>query len=216
MENRRRLGGGQRRSGTGSVGSARLSGLVPLCDPGLACSCSLGRFASASKETEKKRGADDLGVRLSVSELRRLIHVLQEPAGQRQKRLWWSRFRRVHQAGASRGHVQRRARQAPRVSLVPGPPIRLLGLPDLTADRWERLRPLLPKPRSGHEASENLPLVEAILWVMQTGSTWREIPERFGPWLTVAERFYRWRKEGRWDRILQVLQEQESPFALSA
>lgn len=96
------------------------------------------------------------------------------------------------------------------------PPIRLLGLPDLTADHWERIRPLLPKPRSGHELSESRPLLEAILWVMQTGSTWRELPERFGPWLTVAERFYRWRKEGRWDRILQVLQEQEPPFASSA
>jgi transposase len=97
---------------------------------------------------------------------------------------------------------------------VVGPPIKLLGLPKLTADHWERIRPLLPKPRSGHEASESRPLLDAMLWVMQTGSTWRELPERFGPWLTVAERFYRWRKEGRWDRILQVLQ--EPSFASSA
>jgi transposase len=58
--------------------------------------------------------------------------------------------------------------------------------------------------------------VEAILWVMQTSSAWREVPERFGSWVTIAERFYRWRKEGRWDRILQVLQEQEVPLAFSA
>ena len=153
---------------------------------------------------------------MSVSELRRVIAAGLLPAEQRQKRLWWSRFRRVHQAGAKRSHVLRRTRQAPLVASVAGPPIKLLGLPDLTADRWERIGPLLPKPRSGHEISESRPLLEAILWVMQTSSTWRELPERFGPWLTVAERFYRWRKEGRWDRILQVLQEQGPLFASSA
>ena len=155
-------------------------------------------------------------VRLSVSELRRVIHALREPEEQRRKLLWWSRFRRVHQAGARRCHVERRARQAPMTCNVPRPPIRLMGLPDLTADRWEQIRPLLPRPRSGHSADEGRLIVEAILWVMQTGSAWREMPERFGPWLTVAERFYRWRKEGRWDRILQVLQGQEVPLFSSA
>jgi transposase len=91
-----------------------------------------------------------------------------------------------------------------------------MGLPDLTAERWERIHPLLPRPRSGHTAEENRPLLEAILWVIQTSSTWREVPERFGPWLNVAERFYRWRKEGRWDRILEILLEQELPYSSSA
>lgn len=145
-----------------------------------------------------------------------MIHALREPEEQRRKLLWWSRFRRVHQAGARRGHVERRARQAPLPCNTARPPIRLMGLPDLTAHRWEQVRPLLPRPQSGHEADEGRFIVEAILWVMQTGSAWREVPERFGPWLTIAERFYRWRKEGRWDRILQVLQEQEVPLSSSA
>ncbi len=51
---------------------------------------------------------------------------------------------------------------------------------------------------------------------MRTGSAWREVPERFGSWVTMAERYYRWRKEGRWTRILQVLQEQEVPISSSA
>jgi Putative transposase of IS4/5 family (DUF4096) len=153
---------------------------------------------------------------LSVAELRRVIHALREPEEQRSKLLWWSRFRREHQAGARRAHVQRRALQDPLPCNAARPPIRLMGLPDLTTNRWEQIRPLLPRPRSGHEASEGCLIVEAILWVMQTGSAWREVPERFGPWSAVAERYYRWRKEGRWTHILQVLQAQEVPISSSA
>ncbi|PSP18309.1 MAG: hypothetical protein BRC52_12455, partial [Cyanobacteria bacterium SW_5_48_44] len=30
---------------------------------------------------------------------------------------------------------------------------------------------------------------------------WRELPWRYGPWPTVANRFYRWRQAGIWERI---------------
>ncbi len=147
-----------------------------------------------------------------------MIHALREPEEQRIQRLGWSRFRRVHQAGARRCHVERRARQAPLAQPPAGEPLRLPGLPALTDTHWEQLRPLLPapKPRKGHPAVDHRPIVEGILWVVRTGSAWREVPERFGSWATVAERYYRWRKEGRWTRILQVLQEQEVPISSSA
>jgi Putative transposase of IS4/5 family (DUF4096) len=35
---------------------------------------------------------------------------------------------------------------------------------------------------------------------------WRDLPGEFGPWATVASRFYRWRRQGVWDRVLQALQ----------
>jgi transposase len=44
-----------------------------------------------------------------------------------------------------------------------------------------------------------------MLWVARTGSSWRELPERFGPWSTVASRYQRWCKEGWWTQIVQVL-----------
>ena len=39
-----------------------------------------------------------------------------------------------------------------------------------------------------------------------TGFPWRDLPERFGPWATVASRFYRWRRQGLWDRRLAEVQ----------
>ena len=69
-----------------------------------------------SRGRRKKTGKDDEGIELSVSEVRRLLQVLGEPPEQQTKRLWWSRFRRVHQALAKRAHVARRAAQLPVVS----------------------------------------------------------------------------------------------------
>jgi Putative transposase of IS4/5 family (DUF4096) len=153
-----------------------------------------------------------------VAELRRLVHALQEPAALRQRRLWWSRFRRRHQAGARRSHVARRARQAPLVSSLLPEPILLPGLPTLTDAQWEQVHPLLPpqKPLTGRPAVDHRLIVEGMLWVMCTGSSWRELPTRFGPWSTVSSRYQRWCKEGLWARILQVLLPDEAAFASSA
>jgi putative transposase of IS4/5 family DUF4096 len=153
-----------------------------------------------------------------VAELRRLVHALQEPAAARARRLWWSRFRRRHQAGAQRSHGARRARQAPVVSAQLLLPIQLPGLPALTDVLWERVRPLLPlqKPLTGRPAVDHRLIVEGMLWVVRTGSSWRELPEQFGPWSTVSSRYQRWCKEGIWARILHVLLPSKAAFALSA
>jgi hypothetical protein len=133
-------------------------------------------------------------------------------------RLWWSRFRRVHQVGARHCHVERRSRQAPLAPISLPPPVRLPGLPVLTDKQWEQLRLWLPpqKPQTGRPAIDHRLIIEGMLWVARTGSSWRELPARFGPWSTVSSRYHRWCKEGIWARILRVLQEQEIPVLSSA
>jgi transposase len=94
----------------------------------------------------------------------------------------------------------------------------LEGLPALTDEHWAQLRSLLPpqKPQTGRPATDHRLIVEAMLWVASSGSSWRELPARFGPWSTVASRYQRWLKEGLWDRILQVLLPTEAAFLSSA
>lgn len=149
-----------------------------------------------------------------MSELRRLLRILREPEEQRERRLWWSGFRRGHQAKARACHLERRVRQAPLISSLMPVPIRLPGLPVLRDAQWEQLRPLLPaqKPRTGRPATDHRLVVEGMLWVVRTGSSWRELPERFGPWSTVASRYQRWCKAGIWEQIVQVLQAQVVPL----
>ncbi len=90
--------------------------------------------------------------------------------------------------------------------------------PALTDEYWEQVRPLLPpqKPQTGRPAVDHRLVVEGMLWVVRTGSSWRELPERFGPWSTVSSRYQRWCKEGLWARILQVLLPSEASFLSSA
>jgi transposase len=45
--------------------------------------------------------------------------------------------------------------------------------------------------RSG---SDNRLFIEAVLWVVRTGSPWRDLPEHFGNWSSSFRRFSDWRK----------------------
>src|SRR5262252_3935526 len=80
---------------------------------------------------------------------------------------------------------------------------------ELTNSQWERLQPLLPpqKPKTGRPAAEHRRLLNGILWLLRTGAPWRDLPERYGPWGTVASRFYRWCKAGLWARLFAAVQQ---------
>jgi transposase len=45
-------------------------------------------------------------------------------------------------------------------------------------------------------------------WMHATGAPWRVLPERYGPWQTVASHFSRWVHAGVWDTVLGALQQQ--------
>jgi transposase len=144
---------------------------------------------------------------LSLPEVRRLLQVVGIAPDQQARRLHWSRFRRQHQACAQRCHRQRRGLQAPVVCARPPAALLMPGLPALTDTSWEQVRPLLPpqKPPTGRPAVDHRLVIEGMLWVARTGSSWRELPAHFGPWSTVASRYQRWWKEGLWTQIVQVL-----------
>lgn len=81
---------------------------------------------------------------------------------------------------------------------------------NLTNTQWQRLKPLLPpqKPTVGRPNNDHRQTINGILWILRTGAPWRDLPERYGAWETVSGRFYRWRRRGIWNRILQSLQQQ--------
>ena len=74
---------------------------------------------------------------------------------------------------------------------------------------WRRRAPLLPpeRPRrGGRPPLDRRRTVNGILWILRTGSPWRDLPERYGPWSSAANTFYRWRAAGVWERVLAELQ----------
>ena len=73
--------------------------------------------------------------------------------------------------------------------------MRRYGLRD---DQWDRIKDFLPG-REGHvggTAADNRLFVEAVLFRFRAGVPWRDLPERFGDWKIVYQRFNRWAKSG--------------------
>ena len=75
----------------------------------------------------------------------------------------------------------------------------------LSDREWACLEPLLPKRRTGRPPKDHRIILDALLWLGRTGAPWRDLPERFGAWRTVATRFYRWTRSGLWERVLAEL-----------
>ncbi|MFG1992100.1 transposase [Actinoplanes sp. NPDC048988] len=53
---------------------------------------------------------------------------------------------------------------------------------DLTNDRWAQLEAVLPELRMGRPPRDRRTVINAIRWRVHTGSPWRDMPERYGPW----------------------------------
>ncbi|WP_443058098.1 IS5 family transposase [Streptomyces sp. NBC_00820] len=78
---------------------------------------------------------------------------------------------------------------------------------ELTDEPWAVIEPLLAPPRMGRPVRDRRQVVNGILWKLSTGAAWRDLPERYGPWKTVYERFRRWSADGTWDRLLAHVQQ---------
>jgi transposase len=75
----------------------------------------------------------------------------------------------------------------------------------LTDAQWARLEPLLPKRAQGRQAKDDRLFVEAVLFRVKTGLPWRDLPERFGPWKSVYNRFANWAAKDHWARLFREL-----------
>ena len=79
---------------------------------------------------------------------------------------------------------------------------------DIPEDLWLRLEPILPtegSPRGGRPIGDVRNFLNAVHWMLRTGSPWRALPEKYGSWKTVYSRFRRWQKRGYLTAILKLL-----------
>lgn len=77
---------------------------------------------------------------------------------------------------------------------------------ELTDQQWERIEPLLPENgRRGGHWKDHRTVLNGMLWRLRTGAPWRDLPERYGPWKTVYDRFNHWSADGTLRRIAEVL-----------
>ena len=77
----------------------------------------------------------------------------------------------------------------------------------LSDRQWDRIAAhIIGDGRTrGSSGRDNRMFVEAVLWIVRTGSPWRDLPEVFGQWNSVFRRFSRWSRKGVWRRIFEAL-----------
>ena len=81
---------------------------------------------------------------------------------------------------------------------------------DLTDAQWNRIEPLVPRPRSGGRPAsvDRREIVNAIFYVVRNGCTWRTLPHAFPRWQTVYHYFRLWRDDGSWHQPHDTLRNQ--------
>ena len=80
---------------------------------------------------------------------------------------------------------------------------------ELSNKEWERIASFLPERKSlqGRPRRDDRRMLDAILWIMVTGAPWRDLPESYGPWRTVYNRFRLWVKAGVWEKVYESILE---------
>ncbi|WP_308101126.1 transposase [Streptomyces sp. S07_1.15] len=87
---------------------------------------------------------------------------------------------------------------------------------ELSDAEWEFVRPLLPVSLRGRKRVDDRRVLSGIVWKFRTGTAWRDVPERYGPWATLHTRFRRWAADGTFERMLRTAQAKRTRRVMSS
>lgn len=79
---------------------------------------------------------------------------------------------------------------------------------------WERLKQLIPPPQGrGRRPVSEKGCFEGIIFILRTGSQWKDLPKEYPPKSTVHDCFQKWRRQevfsDLWKNILEEYDEVE-------
>lgn len=77
---------------------------------------------------------------------------------------------------------------------------------ELSDEEWELIVPHIPVATGrGGRLQDARKVLNGMFWVLRSGTSWRDLPERYGPWQTVYHWFNRWRRDGTLRRMADAL-----------
>jgi transposase len=79
------------------------------------------------------------------------------------------------------------------------------GRYDLTDFEWKTIEPSWPDKPRGVPRIDDRKVLNGIFFILRSGMPWADLPERYGPYTTIYNRFNRWRKAGVWDRLMDAI-----------
>jgi transposase len=76
----------------------------------------------------------------------------------------------------------------------------------LTDEQWDSIAELFPEPAAtGRPPADPRKMLEAMIWINNTGAKWRDLPRELGAWQTVFKHFDRWNKDGTLEAVVSRL-----------
>ena len=78
---------------------------------------------------------------------------------------------------------------------------------DVSDSEWALIRDFMPRNQpNGRDMTTSMrDVVNAIFYQDRTGCQWRYLPSDFPAWSTVAGYYYRWMRDGTWERVMDTL-----------
>jgi transposase len=80
---------------------------------------------------------------------------------------------------------------------------------DLQDEEWRLIEPILTETRKSSAGRKPVhskrELLNAMLYVLRTGCSWRHLPHDFPPWKSVYSQFFRWCKQGIFEGLNRQL-----------
>ena len=86
----------------------------------------------------------------------------------------------------------------------------------LSDAQWAEIEPYCAGKETdvGRTAVNNRLFIEAVLWIVRTGSPWRDLPSEFGNWNSVYKRYRRWVKSDRFSKLFNALNDPDLEYAM--
>ncbi len=76
---------------------------------------------------------------------------------------------------------------------------------ELSDAEWAAIEPFVPIGRYGPYPHRLRDHFEGVVWRFRSGGRWREVPEEYGAWQTVYDRFAQWRDAGVFTALTEGL-----------
>ena len=77
---------------------------------------------------------------------------------------------------------------------------------ELSDEAWDVVSDLFIETHGrGRPCLSDRLMLDGVLWVLCSGAAWRDMPDRFGPWSMVYQRFRGWRNQGTFDQMFKRL-----------
>ena len=76
---------------------------------------------------------------------------------------------------------------------------------EITDEQWKLIAPIMPRKKLVGQWNDHSTTLNGMMWILNSGSSWCDFPERYGSWRSVYHRFQRWTDDGTIDKKLDRL-----------